>query len=146
MELAKLFNSKSLSMQESHLITKLDSVFQFTGQIEVGSFVGFSDPIYAEAYVSFSELDIMLDILIVNQTPEMIQSICLEFISDYGGSGPTTPQQNGSHRLLLRPSQPSLPAFGFTNVKTSIKVPGMRYHDNLDTQCRAWKHSWIFIF
>lgn len=30
-ELAKLFNSEALSMQESHRITKLDSVFQFTG-------------------------------------------------------------------------------------------------------------------
>lgn len=39
--------------------TKLNKVSQLTG---------FSDPVYAEAYVHVNQYDIVLDVLIVNQT------------------------------------------------------------------------------
>jgi len=39
--------------------TKLNKVTQLTG---------FSDPVYAEAYVHVNQYDIVLDVLIVNQT------------------------------------------------------------------------------
>lgn len=43
----------------SLLATKLNKVTQLTG---------FSDPVYSEAYVHVNQYDIVLDVLIVNQT------------------------------------------------------------------------------
>ena len=39
---------------------------------------GFSDPIYAEAYVNVNQYDIVLDVLIVNQTNDTLQNVTLE--------------------------------------------------------------------
>ena len=39
---------------------------------------GFSDPVYAEAYVNVNQYDIVLDVLIVNQTPDTLQGLTLE--------------------------------------------------------------------
>ncbi|VDM68655.1 unnamed protein product, partial [Strongylus vulgaris] len=39
---------------------------------------GFSDPVYAEAYVSVNQYDIVLDVLIVNQTADTLQNVSLE--------------------------------------------------------------------
>ena len=39
---------------------------------------GFSDPVYAEAYVHVNQYDIVLDVLIVNQTSDTLQSVSLE--------------------------------------------------------------------
>ena len=39
---------------------------------------GFSDPIYAEAYVNVNQYDIVLDVLIVNQTGDTLQNVTLE--------------------------------------------------------------------
>src|SRR5271155_3394351 len=47
------------------LSSKLSRVVQLTG---------FSDPVYAEAYVKVHQFDIILDVLLVNQTTETLQS------------------------------------------------------------------------
>ena len=47
-------------------LSKLNKVTQLTG---------FSDPVYAEAYVHVNQYDIVLDVLIVNQTGKNIQVI-----------------------------------------------------------------------
>ena len=39
---------------------------------------GFSDPVYAEAYVNVNQYDIVLDVLIVNQTRDTLQACTLE--------------------------------------------------------------------
>ena len=39
---------------------------------------GFSDPVYAEAYVNVNQYDIVLDVLVVNQTPDTLQGLALE--------------------------------------------------------------------
>ena len=39
---------------------------------------GFSDPVYAEAYVHVNQYDIVLDVLIVNQTSDTLQNLTLE--------------------------------------------------------------------
>ena len=49
--------------------TQLSKVIQLTG---------FSDPVYAEAYVNVNQYDIVLDVLIVNQTPDTLQGLALE--------------------------------------------------------------------
>ena len=39
---------------------------------------GFSDPIYVEAYVNINQYDIVLDVLVVNQTGDTLQGLSLE--------------------------------------------------------------------
>merc|ERR1712062_249996 len=53
----------------SGLKDRLERVMQFTG---------FSDPVYAEACVSVHQFDIVLDILLVNQTKHTLQNVNLE--------------------------------------------------------------------
>ena len=45
-------------------VSSLQKVIQLTG---------FADPVYAEAYVNVNQYDISLDVLIVNQTDDMLQ-------------------------------------------------------------------------
>jgi len=44
----------------------------------VAQLTGFSDPVYAEAYVNVNQYDIVLDLLIVNQTSDTLQNVTLE--------------------------------------------------------------------
>ena len=39
---------------------------------------GFSDPVYAEAYVNVNQFDIVLDVLVVNQTADTLQNLTVE--------------------------------------------------------------------
>ncbi|TEB32452.1 coatomer beta subunit [Coprinellus micaceus] len=45
----------------------------------ISQLTGFSDPIYAEALVKMHGFDIMLDVLLVNQTANTLQNLCLDF-------------------------------------------------------------------
>ncbi|KAG9306557.1 hypothetical protein G9A89_004754 [Geosiphon pyriformis] len=83
------------------LISKLSRVVQLTG---------FSDPVYAEAYVNVHQYDILLDVLIVNQTSETLQNLSLEFAT------------LGDLKLVERPSQHNLAPHAFHSVKATIKV------------------------
>jgi coatomer subunit beta len=44
----------------------------------VTQLTGFSDPVYAEAYVNVNQFDIVLDVLVVNQTADTLQNLTLE--------------------------------------------------------------------
>lgn len=46
--------------------------------MQVTQLTGFSDPVYAEAYVHVNQYDIVLDVLIVNQTNDTLQNLTLE--------------------------------------------------------------------
>ena len=46
--------------------------------MQVTQLTGFSDPVYAEAYVNVNQYDIVLDVLIVNQTSDTLQNLTLE--------------------------------------------------------------------
>ena len=46
--------------------------------LQVTQLTGFSDPVYAEAYVNVNQYDIVLDVLIVNQTRDTLQNCTLE--------------------------------------------------------------------
>lgn len=54
---------------------------------------GFSDPVYSEAYVHVNQYDIVLDVLIVNQTSDTLQNLTLE-LATLGRK-----EQFNSHRL-----------------------------------------------
>ena len=42
------------------------------------SHAGFADPVYAEAYVTVHQYDIVLDVTVINRTSETLQNLCLE--------------------------------------------------------------------
>ncbi|KAI9208285.1 adaptin N terminal region-domain-containing protein [Polychytrium aggregatum] len=83
------------------LVSKLNRIVQLTG---------FSDPVYAEAYVNVHQYDILLDVLIVNQTGETLQNLTLEFST------------LGDLKLVERPSPQTIPPHGFHSIKANIKV------------------------
>ncbi|OQO04948.1 hypothetical protein B0A48_07966 [Cryoendolithus antarcticus] len=84
-----------------NLTSKLSRVVQLTG---------FSDPVYAEAYVQVNQFDIILDVLLVNQTRETLQNMSVEFAT------------LGDLKVVERPVTQNLPALDFLNVQATIKV------------------------
>jgi len=83
------------------LSSKLSRVVQLTG---------FSDPVYAEAYVQVNQFDIILDVLLVNQTNDTLQNLSVEFAT------------LGDLKVVERPTTQNLPALDFLNVQATIKV------------------------
>ncbi|KXT06533.1 hypothetical protein AC578_6101 [Pseudocercospora eumusae] len=83
------------------LSSKLNRVVQLTG---------FSDPVYAEAYVQVHQFDIILDVLLVNQTRETLQNLSVEFAT------------LGDLKVVERPTTQNLPGLDFLNVQATIKV------------------------
>ncbi|KAK3725090.1 coatomer subunit beta [Vermiconidia calcicola] len=83
------------------LTSKLSRVVQLTG---------FSDPVYAEAYVQVHQFDIILDVLLVNQTRETLQNLSVEFAT------------LGDLKVVERPITQNLPGLDFLNVQATIKV------------------------
>lgn len=71
---------------------------------------GFSDPIYAEAYVKVHGFDISLDVLLVNQTADTLQNLCLDFAT------------LGDLKLVERPSVYTIAPHSFQSIKATIKV------------------------
>merc|ERR1712227_1058344 len=86
--------------QES-LSSKLNKVTQLTG---------FSDPVYAEAYVTVNQFDILLDVLIVNQTRDTLQACTLELAT------------LGDLKLVEKPQPFVLAPNDFANIKANVKV------------------------
>ncbi|KJH47708.1 adaptin region [Dictyocaulus viviparus] len=72
---------------------------------------GFSDPVYAEAYVNVNQYDIVLDVLVVNQTGDTLQNVSLELSTV------------GDLKLVDKPSPITLAPSDFANIKDYI-VPG----------------------
>ena len=83
------------------LSSKLSRVVQLTG---------FSDPVYAEAYVKVHQFDIVLDVLLVNQTVETLQNLSVEFAT------------LGDLKVVERPTTQNLGPHDFHNVQCTIKV------------------------
>ena len=93
-----VFNKKE---EDFILSSKLNKVTQLTG---------FSDPVYAEAYVHVNQYDIVLDVLVVNQTNDTLQSLTLELAT------------LGDLKLVEKPTSLTLAPRDFTNIKANIKV------------------------
>ena len=76
---------------------------------------GFSDPVYAEAYVNVNQYDIVLDVLVVNQTPDTLQGLCMELAT------------LGDLKLVEKPMACTVGPHDFVNIKVSCsdQVVGM---------------------
>ncbi|KAF9490019.1 coatomer beta subunit [Pleurotus eryngii] len=77
---------------------------------KIAQLTGFSDPIYAEAYVKMHGFDILLDVLLVNQTANTLQNLCLDFAT------------LGDLKIVERPSVFTIAPHGFQSIKATIKV------------------------
>ncbi|GAA6040670.1 hypothetical protein JCM8097_000868 [Rhodosporidiobolus ruineniae] len=99
LDLTKATGASDLAKDD--FVSKLQRVVQLTG---------FSDPVYAEAYVHVQGFDILLDVLLVNQTNETLQNLTCEFAT------------LGDLRLLERPTPYTLGPQSFQSVKATIKV------------------------
>jgi len=77
---------------------------------KVTQLTGFSDPVYAEAYVQVNQYDIVLDVLIVNQTNDTLQNLTLELAT------------LGDLKLVEKPQPIVMSPHDFTNIKASVKV------------------------
>ncbi|KAK3618178.1 coatomer subunit beta [Elasticomyces elasticus] len=86
---------------EGSLGSKLKRVVQFAG---------FSDPVYAEAYVQVHQFDIILDFLLLNQTPNTLQNLSVEFAT------------LGDLRMVETPLTQDLGGMDVLNIKATIKV------------------------
>lgn len=87
--------------QEDGVVNKLNRVVQLTG---------FSDTVYAEAYVNVHQYDILLDVLVVNQTSETLRNLTIEFAT------------LGDLRLVEKPGQHNVGPRGVLSIKAGIKV------------------------
>lgn len=90
-----------LGAEVTSSVSKLNKVTQLTG---------FSDPVYAEAYVHVNQYDIVLDVLIVNQTNDTLQNCTLELAT------------LGDLKLVEKPQPVVLAPHDFCNIKANVKV------------------------
>ncbi|XP_077300608.1 coatomer subunit beta isoform X2 [Arctopsyche grandis] len=77
---------------------------------KVTQLTGFSDPVYSEAIVTVNQYDIVLDVLIVNQTGDTLQNCTLEMAT------------LGDLSLVERPSPVVLAPHDFCSIKAHVKV------------------------
>jgi coatomer subunit beta len=80
---------------------KLNRILQLTG---------FSDPVYAEAFVTVHHYDIVLDVTVINRTKETLQNLCLELAT------------MGDLKLVDRPQNYTLAPETSKQIRANIKV------------------------
>eukprot|EP01083_Nonionella_stella_P012098 34340_1 len=88
-------------LSDTALRTRLSRIHQLTG---------FSDPIYAEAAVTVHQFDIILDFLIINNTPSTLQNLCLEL------------HTSGDLKIVEKPQKMTLAPKQSQRIEASIKV------------------------
>ncbi|CAM9016632.1 unnamed protein product [Wickerhamomyces anomalus] len=86
---------------EEDLSSRLNKIVQLTG---------FSDAVYAEAYVKVHQFDVVLDVLLVNQTTETLRNLHVEFAT------------LGDLKVIDKPTTQNIPPHGFFKVQTTVKV------------------------
>ncbi|XP_070532098.1 coatomer subunit beta-like [Ptychodera flava] len=117
----QLLNKAELGSQEDQLALSLSLAMGQTQKKEstdisssklnkVTQLTGFSDPVYAEAYVHVNQYDIVLDVLIVNQTSDTLQNCTLELAT------------LGDLKLVEKPQPVTMAPHDFCNIKANVKV------------------------
>ena len=81
-----------------------------SGLAKVVQLTGFSDPIYAEAYVTSHQYDIVMDVSVTNRTSETMQNVTLELAT------------LGDLKLVERPQSYTLAAGQNRFIRANIKV------------------------
>ncbi|XP_078000458.1 coatomer subunit beta-like [Glandiceps talaboti] len=118
---AQLINKADLGGQEDQLALSLSLAMGQTQKKEaadisasklnkVTQLTGFSDPVYSEAYVHVNQYDIVLDVLVVNQTSDTLQNCTLELAT------------LGDLKLVEKPQPVTMAPHDFCNIKANVKV------------------------
>ena len=76
----------------------------------VHQLTGFSDSVYAEAHLTVQSYDIVLDILLVNQTSSILQNVTVEL------------HTSGDLKVVERPATHTLAAYAAVRVTSTIKL------------------------
>jgi len=71
---------------------------------------GFADPVYAEANVKVHDYDIVLDILVINRTPNTLSNLTVELST------------MGDMKIVERPQSQNIGPLDQTTIRASIKV------------------------
>ncbi|KAL2549236.1 Coatomer subunit beta-1 [Forsythia ovata] len=89
-----------------------DDLKRATGEFlnRIIQLTGFSDPVYAEAYVTVHQYDIVLDVTVINRTKETLQNLCLELAT------------MGDLKLVERPQNYTLAPQSSKQIKANIKT------------------------
>merc|ERR1740124_19358 len=85
----------------SLLTTELSHVYQLSG---------FADPVYAEAFVTVHDYDIVLEILVINRTPDTLANLTVEL------------SIMGDMKIVERPQPQTIGPLDQATVRASIKV------------------------
>lgn len=85
----------------SLLSTELSHVYQLSG---------FADPVYAEAFVTVHDYDIVLEILLINRTPNTLSNLTVELST------------MGDLKIVERPQSHTLGPLDQLTIRASIKV------------------------
>lgn len=98
-----------------------DDLMRATGSIEAGDHLamrlshvyqlaGFADPVYAEAYVTVHDYDILLEILVINRTPCTLTNLTVELAT------------MGDLKLVERPQSLTIGPLDQRSINANIKV------------------------
>lgn len=80
---------------------------------QVSQLTGFSDPIYAEAHVRIEQFDIILDVMVFNQTTDTLQNLVVEFFSSIEDDS------------VDRPEPQNVAPMSFYTSRTTVHVSAM---------------------
>ncbi|RLV95548.1 Coatomer subunit beta [Spathaspora sp. JA1] len=102
---AKVNNEEDITgdstVKQDNLSSRLNKILPLTG---------FSDPIYAEAFIKVHQYDVVLDVLLVNQTTNTLRNLSVEFAT------------LGDLKVVDKPATANIGPHGFYKVQTTIKV------------------------
>ncbi|CAN3501804.1 coatomer subunit beta [Diutina catenulata] len=77
---------------------------------KIVALTGFSDPIYAEAYVKVHQYDVVLEVLLVNQTTATLRNLSVEFAT------------LGDLKVVDKPVTANIGPHGFYKMQCTVKV------------------------
>jgi len=114
-QLTKKNTADSTAEENTHDLEKatggdIDTIDISSKLSRVVQLTGFSDSVYAEAYVKVHQFDIILDVLLVNQTTDTLQNLSVEFAT------------LGDLKVVEKPTTQNLGPHDFLNVQATIKV------------------------
>lgn len=96
-----LMLASGTTSKKENLSSRLNKILQLTG---------FSDPIYAEAYVKVHQFDVTLEVLLVNQTTNTLRNLSVEFAT------------LGDLKVVDNGATANIGPYGFYNISVTVKV------------------------
>lgn len=101
LKLAATGGTSAERQQANSITSKLKKIVQLTG---------FSDAVYAEAYITTHQFDVVLDVLLVNQTKETLKNLHVQFAT------------LGDLKIIDNPPSTNIVPHGFHKITLTVKV------------------------